>query len=231
MANKGYFKKAHNWYADQYLSVSVWSNRWKWAFIGQSGLSLLLALSLLFTVPLKTLVPFPILVNEDNQIIKALHPKDEYLPVNEAMAQNDIVRYIRNREGFNPHTLNHQYKHIFFSTASEILSDFENIQSSKNPNSLINVLGVTGMREVKIHDVVFLDSKEASDFHKYVNLPSHVAQVDFSTLTQKEGLTSTEHWVAVLSFDYQGIPQDELRAWENWNGFVVTSYKVNVRNV
>lgn len=226
---KEYFKNGHDWYSEKYLSSQVQAKRWMLAFVAQATLSLSLGVCIALMLPLKTMVPFPILVNENNQLVKALHPKSDYLPINEAMVQNDIVRYIRNREGYNAHTLNYQYRQVAHSTAGNIFADFEKAQSPQNPASPVNLLGMEGARDIKVLAVIFLDNNEAETNHRYKALASNVVQVDYSSVTKTSGENKSEHWVATISFEYQGIQKDEVLAWENWNGFVVTSYRVHPR--
>lgn len=227
--DKEYTKEGFSWYYDRYLSANVWATRWKWAFVGQSIIAFALILVISLLVPIKTMVPFPIIVNEDNQLVRVLNPKTDYLPVNEAMAQNDIAKYLRNREGYNPHTLNQQYRQVAYATDQKIFSDFESQHSPQNSESPINVLGADGIRDIKIFDIVFLDNVKATNEHKFSQLPSNVVQVDYATVTKAKNEEKIEHWVAVLSFDYQGIQRDETLAWENWNGFLVTSYRIHKR--
>jgi len=226
---KEYFRKGYDWYSEKYISAQVQSKRWMLAFAAQVILSLSLGICIALMLPLKTMVPFPIIVNENNQLVKTLHPKSDYLPINESMVQNDIVRYIRNRESYNAHTLNYQYRQVAHSTAENIFSDFEKAHSPQNPESPVNTLGMEGARDVKVLDVIFLDNNEAEANHRYKSLASNVVQVDYSSVTKTAGDSKNEHWVATISFEYQGIQKDEVLAWENWNGFVVTSYRVHPR--
>ena len=56
-----------------------------------------------------------------------------------------------------------------------------------------------------------------------------LAKVDFSTCSHRSGSEAIEHWTATLSFDYEGLSQDEEMIWENWNGFTVSSYRLDSR--
>ena len=90
---------------------------------------------------------------------------------------------------------------------------------------------IDGIRDIKILDVIFLDSQEATQSQRFKSLSSNVVQVDFSSSTKSTGETKVAHWVATISFEYLGVQQDEMLAWENWNGFVVTSYRVHPRSI
>ena len=171
----------------------------------------------------------PILINEHDQIIKVMNSKVQHVPVSEPMVQNDIVRFVRNRESYDAKTLNYQIRNIAYTASKEIFSDFEYLVSPQNKNGLINTLGVEGSVEVKVHDVIFLENKDKPSYLKQVS--SNVVQVDFSTTLKSSSQDLKENWVAIITFDYKGIPKDEITAWENWNGFIVTSYRVNRREV
>lgn len=226
---KSYVQQGNNWYFERYVLQKTAANKWFVAFMGQTILSVALLLVICCMLPLSKTMPLPIVVNEHDQIIKAINPKHHNIPINQAMVQNDIVRFVRNRESFDAKTLNYQIRNIAYSAKKEIFADFEQLISPRNKNSLLNTLGAEGAIEVKVHDVVFLENKDKPSYLKQV--PSNVVQVDFSTTTKTDTQETKENWVAIISFDYKGVPNDEITAWENWNGFIVTSYRVNRREV
>ena len=226
---KNYLNQASGWYYERYLMQKLMA---KWSYYACIILSIAcVALVILVAclLPLQKVIPLPIVVNEQNQVVKTINPKSDYVPINEAMVQNDIVRFIRNRESYNAKLLNYQIRNIAYTSTRDIFLDYQKILSSQNKESLVNTLGAEGTIDVKIHDVVFLETKDKPTYFKYIQ--SNIVQVDFSTVTKNNMQDIKENWVAILSFDYKGIPTDEVTAWENWNGFVVTSYRVNKREV
>lgn len=224
-----YTSQANSWYLERYVLQKTSAHRWFVAFISQSVLSIVLLIAICCMLPLTKTIPMPIIVNEHDQIIKAINPKSNHIPINIAMVQNDIVRFVRNRESYDAKTLNYQIRSIAYTSASDIFTEFEHRVSPQNKLGLLNTLGIEGSIEVKVHDVVFLESKDKPSHLK--QLPSNVVQVDFSTLTKTNTDEAQENWVAIISFDYKGIAKDEITAWENWNGFIITSYRVNRREV
>lgn len=224
-----YVQQGNSWYLERYILQKSAATKWFYAFMGQTLLCVALLIAICCMLPLKQTMPMPIIVNEAEQVVKAIHPKKQQFPINQAMVQNDIVRFVRNRESYDAKTLNYQIRNIAYSAGKDIFAEFEHIVSPQNKNSLLNTLGIDGSIEVKVHDVVFLESKEQPSYLK--QLPSNVVQVDFSTTVKSNSQDVKENWVAIISFDYKGTPKDEITAWENWNGFIVTSYRVNRREV
>lgn len=224
-----YVQQGNSWYLERYILQKSATTKWFYAFMGQTILCVALLVTICCMLPLSKTIPMPIVVNEHDQIIKAINPKSQHIPINQAMVQNDIVRFVRNRESYDAKTLNYQIRNVAYTAGKDIFAEFEHIVSPQNKNSLLNTLGVDGSIEVKVHDVVFLENKDKPSYLKQV--PSNVVQVDFSTTMKSNSPDNKENWVAIISFDYKGTPKDEITAWENWNGFIVTSYRVNRREV
>ena len=58
-----------------------------------------------------------------------------------------------------------------------------------------------------------------------------MAKVDFTTTESSGQMTVEKNWVVTIRFQYLGIPDEKEAAWLNWNGFTVTDYRVDQRNI
>lgn len=223
--DKRYFKEANRWFIDNYKAASAKCAMYRAGFVVLSVLSLLMAVALILTLPLKSYVPLPILVDSENRVIKPINTKADKLPIIEPMVEHDVVGYILNRENYSPYQIEHQITKIVHSSSVEVLQDYEKLLNSDS--SPIKLYGKEGRVETQINNVVFLESP--SEHKAFEELSSQLVQVDFTKKTNLKGASKEEKLTALLTFDYLGIPDDEIKAWHNWNGFVVTSYQIRRR--
>ena len=159
MSSKDYFSAAQDWSYDKYEAQKTSAKRWRASFFMQSGLSIILGLCLLALVPLKTMVPMPVYINEETGMVRVDRPTPFFKPEHEHMIKSDLVRYVRNREGYIYSELNHRIRQIKYASVDPVFKDYvSKFQGGKE--SLQDVLGVDGRIDVKVSSVVFLDSKE-----------------------------------------------------------------------
>ena len=93
---------------------------------------------------------------------------------------------------------------------NDVSQQYRDTQSSGNPQSPINMLKRDGLRTVHVESVIFIDS---------------VLKSKNSTLIKTHALT------VLISWTYRGTPKDPGDRWRNWNGFTVTRYSVEQRNL
>ncbi len=227
-----YFEAAQNWHYDRYQATLVNSNRWFMAFIVSMLLCIGLVAALSFLLPLKTLVPMLVHTNAATGEVFVTKPKNPYVPANEAQVQADIVQYVTHRESYTFADLNQRYHVVMLKSDKHSAKEYADAQSERYKDSPINLLGEHGKRTVKIEDIVFIDNAASTDIHHFDKPAHNLAKVDFKTQTQdKDGHTVTQYWVATLAWVYLGTPDNQSDAWDNWNGFTVTSYRVDPRHI
>ena len=124
-----------------------------------------------------------------------------YAPSNPFQVESELIHYVVNRESF--------------------------AESS-------NVLKRDGLRTVHVESVIFIDSvlknkgKPPSE-QAHTNL----AEVNFTVSDQSKNSTliKTHALTVLISWTYRGTPKDPGDRWRNWNGFTVTRYSVEQRNL
>ena len=124
-----------------------------------------------------------------------------YAPSNPSQVESELIHYVVNRESF--------------------------AESS-------NVLKRDGLRTVHVESVIFIDSvlknkgKPPSE-QAHTNL----AEVNFTVSDQSKNSTliKTHALTVLISWTYRGTPKDPGDRWRNWNGFTVTRYSVEQRNL
>ncbi len=227
-----HFEAGRAWFEENYEHAKIISNRWFVGCIASLLTCMLLSLCLIFVFPLKTLVPLIIHQNSVTGEVWVTHPPTPFVPENDAQVQSDIVRYMTARESYSAADLNQRFQLIVLLSANEIGKHYATDQSNSNPNALVSRLGHEGTRTIRIEDIVFIDKAGLQELRHFKEPTQNLAKVDFiTTTTDKAGNKSNQAWVATISWSYRGLPNNQLEAWENWNGFIVTTYRVDPRNL
>lgn len=220
------------WFEENYENAKLVSNRWFVGCIASLLVCVLLSLCLVFIFPLKTLVPLIIHQNSVTGEVWVTHPTTPYQAENDAQTQSDIVRYMTARESYSAADLNQRFQLVTLLSSNEIAKAYVNEQSNANPNSPVTLLGHEGSRIINIEDIVFLDKQGIQELRHFKEASQNLAKVDFVTqTTDKTGNKVNQAWVATIAWVYKGLPNNQLEAWENWNGFTVTTYRIDPRNL
>ena len=230
--NEAYFNAGKDWYFDRYEAIKIQSNRWFLGFIVSMLFSITLVIALITLFPLKTLVPLIIHQNTTTGEIWVDHPKDTYVPANDAEVQSDIVRYITSYKSYTSADINQRFHLVMLLSANSVAKQYADEQGNSNKSSPVNVLGQDGIRTVRVEDIVFIDKAGTKEVREY-RVPAHnLAKVDFTTTTiDHAGNKKIDSWVATIGWTYKGMPSSQNDAWDNWNGFTVTTFRVDPKNI
>jgi type IV secretory pathway component VirB8 len=226
--DKDYFTSAQGWHYDRYESQLIQANRWLLAFWIQIGISSLLVLSLVVLLPLKTLVPLVIRQNTQTHEVFVDKVDHDYLP-HQNEVESDLVRYVILRETYSSVDLALRYKQVLLETNKACAIEYQKTQANTHSESPVNIYGADGTRAIHVEDVVFLTNKNMKG--RGNETATNLAKVDFISTDTIHNQTVQKYWVATIAWEYQGTPQDKDAAWHNWNGFTITYYRVDQRNV
>lgn len=228
-----YFKLAKDWHFERIEAAKLNSNRWFFCFIISCLINLALSVAIIIITPLKTLVPLVIHQNTITGEVWVEKPSTPFVPANDAQTQADIVRYITSRESFTAADLNERFHLVTLLSNTQVAKDYANQQANDNKSSPVNILGTTGLKSVHIEDIVFIDNQNINNEPRRFKIPANnLAKVDFTTTTiNQNGIKNTQSFVATIGWIYKGLPNNEQDAWNNWDGFTVTTYRVDERNV
>ena len=233
LINNTYFEEAKSWYQERFELQQLKAKRWFAAFLIMATIALLALIADITLLPLKTLVPMIIHANPTTGETWVEKPDDKtYVPETEAQVQADVVRYITHRESYMAADINQRYHLVLLLSAPVVGKQYSEEQANSNEQSPINVLKQDGRRTVSIEDVVFID-KSGLDEKRHFDKPTqNIAKVDYITTTEDENhRLKTDYWVATISWEYHGRPATQQAAWDNWNGFQVTGYRTDLRNI
>lgn len=227
-----YFKAARDWHFDRFQMVQINCNRWFLAFVISFIAVILLVTLIVVLLPLKTLVPMVVHQNTTTGEMWIERPKTKYVAQTDAQTQADIVRYIMSRESYMASDINQRFHLVMLLSDNAVGRFYVDQQANDNKESPVNVLGTQGIKTVRIEDIVFLDKAGTQEFRHFKQVAHNLAKVDFVTTTlDGNGNKKVEYWVATISWIYKGLPTNQMDAWDNWNGFTVTTYRVDQRNV
>lgn len=213
---QGKASEQKNWYKDRYQYVLVQRNWLLFITLISLLAAMLSALGLYKLVPLKSVEPFVIQIDEKSgytQVVKPYTAKE--INANEAVKEYFIAKYIKAREGYDPATASDNYRNVVRLLSSKpIYYSFSREVDPRNPSSPINIYGNRITRTVEFKSTTFLD-------------PSTVL-VRFK-ITQKGGREGPKeyHYIARITFEFVEM---ELLQWERYInplGFIVTKYTLD----
>jgi type IV secretion system protein VirB8 len=234
LCNKGdIFETAKSWSYDMYTSELVSKNRYQYAFFAAIGLVGLLIIGLVSLSLKKDTKPYLVNHYQDGRI--TVEPLRNIKKLEStALIQGELVRYVINRESYDPASYQHQFSLITQMSNDAVTQGYLSSQSSSNKHSPISVLGAKGYRTVHVDSVIFLDrankNKQDKNPHKH---HQNLAQVNFTVKDhhRHSSLTQQKSYSVLISWVHQGMPQDPESMWSNWDGFTVTRYTKEQRNI
>jgi len=119
-SKKNYFVEARSWADDMYTAAIISRNRYKLAFFVAMGLAVLLTIAINGLIPMQHMEPLLVNHYEDGRV--SVQPmKQPYSPTNQAQVESEIVRYVINRESYDPSSYDTQYSLINLMSNPEAL--------------------------------------------------------------------------------------------------------------
>jgi type IV secretion system protein VirB8 len=211
---------AATWAADIHGALRA-SRRVAWIIAGAAVVvALLEALALAALTPLKTVVPYTILVDRQTgyvQTVQGLKPGP--LTENQAVTQSFLVQYVIARETFDAADLVDNYRKVMLWSADNARSAYRQDMAKTNPNSPLVVNTPTTIVQTTIKSVSLLTPG--------------TALVRFETMRRDGGAATGEvrAYAAVLAFRYTVAPMRMEDRFTNPLGFQVLSYRRDAETV
>lgn len=209
-----YYAEAASWNRDRVQSMRS-SYRIAWIIAAAAALiALLEAIALVFLTPLKTVVPYTLMVDRTTGYVQALKPLDEAkIAPNSALTQSFLVQYVIAREGFDASTLNANYRKVALFSVGPARSSYLQMMQVSNPASPLVRFPRTTTLDVEVKSVS--------------PIGSNAALVRFDTIrTDNNGRAQPpSSWVAIIKYRYSPAPMSVSDRFVNPLGFQVTSYR------
>lgn len=211
-----YYAQAQSWAQDQNHALRT-SRRTAW-IVAICALLIALgeALALLLLTPLKTVVPYTLLVDRQTGYVQALSPLNaERISPDSALTQSFLVQYVIARESFDRATVQSDYRKVaLWSTDRARASYVSDIQVS-NPQSPLVRLAPGASITTQVRSVSPLGRNSAL--------------VRFETVEQGRNASSQtpRSWVAIVNYRYSSAPMSIEDRFINPLGFQVINYRRN----
>jgi len=189
-------------------------NRAWFVAIVASLIALLLAVALLFLVPLKTVEPYTLLVDRQTGHVQALAPLDAQLVTpDSALTRSMLVQYVIARESFSQTRLQEDYRRVSLMSDGAERQRYQRLMQAGNPQSPLSYLPTSGVIRTEIKSISSLNENRA--------------MVRFVTARDHAGGASqqAEHWAAVIDFQFTSAAMSEADRHVNPLGFQVTRYR------
>jgi type IV secretion system protein VirB8 len=186
-----------------------------WIVAGSAvAIALCEALALTALLPLKTVVPYTLLVDRQTGFVQALKPLDaQVISADRALTQSFLVQYVIAREGFDRSTLQADYKKVALWSTGSARADYLAAMQAGNPLSPLNTLPGGALIDVDVKSVTPLGAR--------------TALVRFNTRYRAGAGQpgSGRAWAVAVRYRYAGEPMSQADRFTNPLGFEVERYR------
>ncbi len=211
---EAYYAEALSWGADRAAEAAK-SRRIAWIVASvATAIAALEALALIALAPIKTVVPYTVMVDRTTgfvQVLEGTHP--ETVKPNTALTHSMLAQYVIARESFDINSLAQQYKKVALWSGGEAQRDYLALMPMSNALSPLNVYPRSALVNTTVESVT-------------PSGPDSV-QVRFSTeqRDQSQAAVVTGRYVAQIRFRYSGEPLSLEDRLDNPLGFQVIEYR------
>lgn len=209
-----YYHEADSWATDRHQALRA-SRRLAWIIaIVAVVVALAEALAIAALTPLKTIVPYTLLVDRQTGYVQALKPLEaSTIAPDAALTQSFLVQYVIARESFDIDAIRANYRKITLWSADTARSDYIAATQITNPSSPLNLYPRTSVVETRVKSVS--------------PLGENAALVRFETQRRDAGgqLQPARPFVTVLRYRFSGEPMTVEDRYLNPLGFQVLRYR------
>ncbi len=212
-----YYNAGETWAQDTHRSLRA-SRRVAWIAAGVlAGVAAAQALALAALAPLKTVVPYTILVDRQNGSAELMRGvKLGPLAEDQALTQSFLVQYVLARETFDAADLKYAYKRVLLWSADEARAAYLKSFDRNDPNSTLRQIPQTTVVSTVVRSVSLLSRTSA------------LVRFDTQRTDQSGEQGPRTPMVAVISFHYSGAPMKPNDRYLNPLGFQVLKYRRDV---
>lgn len=210
---EAYYAAGRTWAQDVHGALRA-SRRVAWIIAGAAvSVAVLEAIAVASLVPLKTVVPYTILVDRQTgyaETAQGLQPGA--LSQDAAVTQAFLAQYVMARETFDAHDLQSNYRKVTAWSQGPARSQYIALMQTQNPQSPVNLYARTAVVQTSIKSVSLLSRNSAL--------------VRFETERRDGDLVGERRaYAAVVGFRYSSAPMRNEDRLQNPLGFQVTSYR------
>ena len=212
-----YYAAARSW-AEGQSAAGARETRIAWRVAAAAGLiALLLALTLVLLVPLKSVEPYVLTVDRQTGAVEAaMTVKSGKLSQNEAVIQAQLAGYVVARETFDATDLTQQYRRVLMMSARPVGAAYVAEMAANNPASPLNTLSRGDTVTIRVRSVSLI--------------ADGAGLVRFTATRSAPGAAGGQstNYVAAISFGFNGRALRQADRYDNPLGFQVTRYRRDV---
>ncbi len=218
--SRRYYDEAETWASDKSREAAR-SRKMAWTVAGiATGVALLEAIALAALAPLKTVVPYTVLVDRQTGNVQALSPLGtQVVAPDEALVRSFVAQYVVTRESYDINSLRADYRKVALWSAGEARDRYLASMQASNPQSPVTTMPRSAVR---VTEVLSISS-----------LSPTTSLVRFTTTRNDPGTQAgtPEHWAAVLTYKFSAAAMSADDRLLNPLGFQVTRYRKNAEVV
>ncbi|TGS85166.1 type VI secretion protein [Mesorhizobium sp. M3A.F.Ca.ET.174.01.1.1] len=210
---RSYFQQGDIWEAE-IIKRAKRSSRIAWFFaLVFASIAALSLLAVVLMLPLKSFEPYLVEVDRNTGYIelKSGLTRPANLTEQEAVTQANVVRYVRNREGYDPYSIDEYFGIAALLSTGDAARELQALYSAVNPQNPAKVYGKLKRVLVDVKSVSFPNNSTAI--------------VRFSTTEKSETEAVDRHWISVVRYRYTDTPIKNEWRFENPLGFQVYDYR------
>lgn len=210
---QSYFQHGELW-EQEIIKRAKRSSRVAWFFaMVFAGIAVLSLFAVVLMLPLKSFEPYVVEVDRTTGYIevKSGLTRPANLTEQQAITQANVVRYIRNREGYDPFAIQELFGIAALLSTGDAARELQAQFSAANPQNPAKVYGKLKRVLVDIKSVTFPNASTAI--------------VRLSTNEKSDTDSIVRHWISVVRFRYTDTPVKNEWRFENPLGFQVYSYR------
>ncbi|WHO38393.1 VirB8/TrbF family protein [Sphingobium sp. AP49] len=209
-----YYREAESWAADRERGRFI-SLRAAWIVAGvASTIALFEAIALITLTPLKTVVPYTLLVDRQTGFVQELKPLDrQSITADAALTRSFLAQYVIARESFDIDSLRDDYRKVALWSEGDARNRYMAAVRASNPSSPLATLPRKALVQVEIRSISSLSDDSAL--------------VRFVTTRTDPGgrARAPTPWAAVIKYRYSAGNMSAADRLANPLGFQVARYR------
>jgi type IV secretion system protein VirB8 len=209
-----YYARAASWAADRQDALRL-SRTIAWIVAGvAAAVAIFEAMALMALAPLKTVVPYTVLVDRNTgfvQVLKGTEP--DAIARDTALTQSQLAQYVIAREAFDIGGITGQYRKVALWSADAARRDYLATVPASSPESPLRRYPRSTVVTARVKSVSLIDNNGAL--------------VRFETERLDEGQATGQRngWIALVRYRYSGAPMSIEDRLVNPLGFQVIRYQ------
>jgi len=209
-----WYREAGSWAQDRERAAAR-QLRTAWIVAGvATTIALCEAIAIVVLTPLKTVVPYTLLVDRQTGYVQALKPLErETVTPDRALVRSFLAQYVIARETFDINSLQDDYRKVALWSQGEARDRYVAGMQASSPQSPLATLPRQALVTTQIRSISAL--------------ADNTALVRFTTVRQDPGAEAAlpQHWAAVISWTFSGAAMSAEDRLVNPLGFQVTRYR------